>query len=350
MRSVTFALAPLASLALASGHASAQEPMLFTIDKAQSQWCWTGTTSLGPIVGNPSNNFALTGDVGVLITSGVKPIAIGQASGNGAAQVVPDLSGLIRNPIPFLPPLAIIDVTNLSLQFDTPPFVVGAAGNFNTLLTVTVLSGTLTVTPLVGSPTQTDLTGVTGNPAPILGTLIQAGTHMHLNSPQQNTLMFTDPGSGISGSFTLTGILDAHYDCPVPTVYCTANPNSSGAAAAISSSGSTRIQDNDLNLHVTNLPPDKFGYFLMSRTQDFVPLFGGSQGNLCLGPPQFRFNQWVLNSGANGQVSFIPDMTNLPQSQVFMPGESWNFQLWYRDNNPGITSNTSDGLEAIFCP
>jgi hypothetical protein len=31
-----------------------------------------------------------------------------------------------------------------------------------------------------------------------------------------------------------------------------------------------------------------------------------------------------------------------------MAGETWNFELWYRDNNPGPTSNFSDGLTITF--
>ena len=32
-----------------------------------------------------------------------------------------------------------------------------------------------------------------------------------------------------------------------------------------------------------------------------------------------------------------------------LPGEAWNFQLWYRDLNPDTTSNTSDGVMVRFC-
>ena len=121
-----------ASAALAtvlSSTATAQEPVLFTLEQAQSQWAWSGTTTLGPIEGNPSQSFALSGTVGALITSGPQPIQTGRANGDGAAMVVPDLSGRIPNPIAILPPLAIVDVTGLSLRFDTPsgPSVVVAA-------------------------------------------------------------------------------------------------------------------------------------------------------------------------------------------------------------------------------
>ncbi|MCP3916683.1 MAG: hypothetical protein GY711_14100 [bacterium] len=329
--------------------AAAQDTVLFTIDQGASTWSWSGTTSIGPIEGNPSQDFALQGDFGILMTSGAQPIQTAQATGDGAAAVVPDLSGRIPNPIPILPPLAIVDVTNLSLAFSTPPFNV-VAGSFTTDITVTALSGTLTVTPLAGAVTMTDLAGTMGDPVAIAGQLTQASTNIHLNSPQMASLTFTDPTTGISGTFNLMGTLVGDFDCPPPTNYCTANMNSAGMTGSISASGSTRIQDNNLNLNTTGLPTNKFGYYLMSRTQGFIPLFGGSEGNLCLGAPQIRFNGFIQNSGMTGEIDFTPDMTNLPQMQVFMPGEEWNFQLWYRDNNPGVTSNTSDGLAVVFCP
>ncbi|MCP3916270.1 MAG: hypothetical protein GY711_12005 [bacterium] len=33
---------------------------------------------------------------------------------------------------------------------------------------------------------------------------------------------------------------------------------------------------------------------------------------------------------------------------LFQPGETWNFQCWYRDNNPGPTSNFTDAVSVTF--
>ena len=116
----------------------------------------------------------------------------------------------------------------------------------------------------------------------------------------------------------------------------------------LAASGSAVVADNALTLQVDLLPQSKFGYMLLSDTQGFVGLFGGSQGNLCLGGSLVRFSKNVLNSGAAGSVSFSPDLTALPQGTVIAPGTQWNFQFWYRDNNPGATSNTSNGLAVDF--
>lgn len=133
--------------------------------------------------------------------------------------------------------------------------------------------------------------------------------------------------------------------------FCSANPNSTGAAASIFALGSTTIADNELWLVTTNLPHHQFGYYLMSMGQNFVPLFAGSQGNLCLGAPILRFSHQpggVLNTGSLGAVGYPVDMTSLPQGVQFMTLDTWNFQLWFRDVNPSSTSNTSDGVSVTF--
>lgn len=135
---------------------------------------------------------------------------------------------------------------------------------------------------------------------------------------------------------------------PLGTIYCSANLNSSGAAGSIAAFGSTVLAENDLNLHAVGLPSGKFGYFLMSQSQGFIPLFAGSQGNFCLGSPVIRFAAYAQASSPQGTMFFGPDLTNLPQSVTIQSGDTWNFQLWFRDNNPTSTSNTTDGVSVNF--
>lgn len=132
------------------------------------------------------------------------------------------------------------------------------------------------------------------------------------------------------------------------TTYCTSNLNSLGQMAQLTVLGSPVVSDNDLNFSVVNLPTSVFGYLLMSQAQGNVPFFGGSSGVLCLGAPFIRFSGNVLNSGANGEIAFSPNVNNLPQGASFAPGATWNFQYWYRDVVLFPTSNTSDALEITF--
>lgn len=133
------------------------------------------------------------------------------------------------------------------------------------------------------------------------------------------------------------------------TAYCSSTMNSASIIGAVlGASGSTNVADQNLSLDAHDLPLNKWSYFLMSRNQAFVPLFGGSQGNLCVGAPQIRFSGNVLNTGP-GDLTFSPDFNNLPQNQIFQPGDTWNFQLWFRDNFTAPTSNTTNGVSVTFC-
>ncbi|QDV08606.1 Soluble aldose sugar dehydrogenase YliI precursor [Planctomycetes bacterium Poly30] len=132
--------------------------------------------------------------------------------------------------------------------------------------------------------------------------------------------------------------------------YCTAEPNSSGAAASLVASGSASIAAADLTLEVTQLPAQALGYFLIAGQRASVPGFGGSEGVLCLDQPIARWSSVVLSSGSGGQVSLTTDLTNLPPTVQIAPGHTWNFQYWTRDANPAPTSNTSSALSVTFRP
>jgi hypothetical protein len=145
------------------------------------------------------------------------------------------------------------------------------------------------------------------------------------------------------------GIFD--WASGVGTSYCApAVVNSTGLPALIGALGSALVADDDLRLTAQQLPPTQFAYFLASLTQGFVPNAGGSQGHLCLALPIARFTQQIVSSGAGGAVEIVVDLSAVPLSppQAVLPGETWNFQCWYRDLHPGPTSNFTDGLSIAF--
>lgn len=135
--------------------------------------------------------------------------------------------------------------------------------------------------------------------------------------------------------------------------FCIANANSTGAPGVIGAYGSPHIPDDWVRLTATGLPYHRFGYFLMGPGHDFVPFFGGSNGILCLAMPLYRFNippkGEILNTGNTGTVAFRPHLTNLPGNVVFHAGETWSFQLWFRDVLGSVnTSNTTDGVDVTW--
>ncbi|MCP3917724.1 MAG: hypothetical protein GY711_19445 [bacterium] len=136
---------------------------------------------------------------------------------------------------------------------------------------------------------------------------------------------------------------------PVGTSYCgPAIPNSTSFPGEITGIGSPVADSNALMLTASQLPPGQFGYFLVGQTQGFFNP-PGSQGLICLNGNIGRYNQIAnIIQGPTGSIQ--ADLTALPVNppQAAMAGETWNFQCWYRDLNPTLTSNFTDGLTVTF--
>ena len=138
--------------------------------------------------------------------------------------------------------------------------------------------------------------------------------------------------------------------CPSPT------PNSRGYTALLYANGNTdqTLGSYSLNLSANQMPLGQFGFFLASTDSapGFTPM--GSQGQLCLGGSILRINasaaavspegtlQWEVN------VNNVDEVSALPNMDMILPGQTWHFQAWHRDMNPGSTSNTSDMAAITF--
>ena len=163
---------------------------------------------------------------------------------------------------------------------------------------------------------------------------------------------FSDDGRFCVYVGTLDGTTDAvllaeHIDA---TLYCSVAANSTGSIALTQVlGGSTSTQYDKLWLHGLGMPPGQFGYGLTSLTQaDVIP--PGSEGHLCLGGQVGRFADQVAAVAPNGTLPFFVDLEDLPVGTgvAVLPGETWNFQLWYRDANPGPTSNFTRPIAITF--
>jgi len=134
-------------------------------------------------------------------------------------------------------------------------------------------------------------------------------------------------------------------------LYCSPGvANSSGRPGTILAQGSTFVAKRDVKLIADFLPKQQFGYFLASKTQGFVAQPGTSQGNLCLAADIARLSRQIRNSGTYGSFSIPFDLLNVPTNppSSVLVGETWNFQAWYRDSNPGVTSNFTDAVSIVF--
>jgi hypothetical protein len=227
----------------------------------------------------------------------------------------------------------------------------GAQGSTNQIngigATYSIVEGGLAGTGnLASDPQFTDLAGgdftlTLASPAIDAGSnaMVPAGVTLDRASSARfvDEPLVADTGAG-SPPLVDIGAYERQAGIGTQDQNCTPTANSAGSVATLTATGSLVVLDNDLDLLVTGLPLNQFGYFLMSETTGSSPV---SNGVLCLGAPQYRFNQDVLSSLGAGTMSFSPDLGNLPQGQVFGPGSTWYFQLWYRD---GLRSNFSSSL------
>ncbi|MEZ6015008.1 MAG: hypothetical protein R3F49_07845 [Planctomycetota bacterium] len=136
--------------------------------------------------------------------------------------------------------------------------------------------------------------------------------------------------------------------------YCRpTNANSTGCGAIVLANGDPRLATGSLQLTAALLPTNVAGYFLASRMQGLSPNAGGSQGNLCLGGNVGRFvgPGQVMSSGMAGAFTLVVDLSAMPTPTGLVPvapGETWNFQAWHRDTNPGPTTNFTDAVSVTF--
>ena len=140
----------------------------------------------------------------------------------------------------------------------------------------------------------------------------------------------------------------------IGTGYCTAVPNQTGVPGLLAALGSVDVASNDVTLSASSLPASSFAFFITSQMQGFVTNPGGSAGNLCVAGSIGRYvgPGQIQQVNADGRVELALDLNMTPQPTgpvAVQPGESWNFQTWYRDFAGGMaTSNFTNGYTITF--
>jgi len=116
---------------------------------------------------------------------------------------------------------------------------------------------------------------------------------------------------------------------------CTSTPNSTTAVGFLEASGSAVVDQGNLVLTASSLPPNNFGFCIASQDPGFVQNVGGL-GTLCLGGSILRLlgPGQILNGGPLGTFDVPVD---LGQPGLFggvlppMRGTPVYFQCWFRD-------------------
>lgn len=124
---------------------------------------------------------------------------------------------------------------------------------------------------------------------------------------------------------------------------CGATANSVGLVASLVALGSDVVSVNALRLRAAHLPPSTLGLVLTSRTPGSITNPGGSAGTLCLGGAVGRVLPGVQASPV-GDLEVPIDLSSiaLPGGPVAAAlGETWRFQLWYRDVDSSGTATSN---------
>jgi len=137
-------------------------------------------------------------------------------------------------------------------------------------------------------------------------------------------------------------------EVPIGERYGTAHACSSGVAAQLAVYGDERVAALDLGLLAEALPVGSFGVPLASRSRGSLPLPAGSQGVLLVAPPIALLADRVVQADAHGRAFAALDLTRPMLGATPAAGESWHFQLWFRDAHPGATTNTTGGASVTL--
>ena len=122
--------------------------------------------------------------------------------------------------------------------------------------------------------------------------------------------------------------------------------NATGSGARLRACGSTSASDDSLVLHIRGTEAFAFGMFFAGRTQTSPQIFGN--GRLCIGDPTSLVRLSLRRSDSAGAVSEGPGVFGYG---LFTPGETWNFQYWYRDTGSCAAGyNASNGVAVTFTP
>lgn len=364
-------LAGLAALVALSLGSQAQTNFPFTLDQANSNFTFSGTSTLGPIVGNPSNMFQLLGGQNADLTfqSGAQPFATGAFTTGGVVATNGALHAKVTGAFGIT--LATIDITGLTMEASSPSFSVGAGGAFTASITLTALSGTMLVTPLVGTPSSTSLAGNTGLPTAVNGTITRTGSNFHTVLPVSSVFAFTDPGTGASGSITLVGTITADHAymksfcvgdgsgtaCPCannsPVGQGRGCVHSGGLGARLVPSGVPSLSNDTLVLTGSDQLPATLGLYFQGTAQAGGGLgisFG--DGLLCVGGTITRLGVKAAPGGSSS-YPVVGDPSISVAGLVGAAPTVRTYQLWYRDAAAyctAATNNLTNGVQVQWMP
>lgn len=304
------------------------------------------------IIGAPSTdpNFGYTlEDLGDVTGDGVTDLAVGHPGGTSSAGSVHVYSGANFGGGPFYSVSGVGASARLGLSLagggdvnsdGTPDFIAGG----------TLVAGQSAVAAYSGAdgtviyqiPTQASLVG---------GDIVDVALG-DVTADGSGDILLLAPEAAYLTAFTGAGL--AFQSDFVGTSYCgPANASSAGVGGVITAADSVAISDNSFDVTASSLPLNVIGFFVVGDGFA-LSMPAGSQGTICIGGGASgigRFTSSVMNSGSTGSFSLNIDLTQPlpnPGGPVVSSGETWNFQAFFRDLNPTLTSNLTNAISVTF--
>ena len=165
------------------------------------------------------------------------------------------------------------------------------------------------------------------------------------NAQSGNVLVWEPSISRLSNAVPITIV-----PCQAPVTFCTANANSFNPfGATLSGGGTTYISQNNFSVEEAGgIPPNKTCVAFYGMNTNINVIYGN--GRRCIASPFFRLKP-SQTSNIAGDVSFPIDLNNLPNGGQISAGQTWGWQVMYRDPaGGGAGFNVSDGILTTWCP
>jgi len=174
------------------------------------------------------------------------------------------------------------------------------------------------------------------------------GTQVTVNIPHEaltGNVFVWQPGDALlSNAYPITIL-----PCQTPATFCVASPNSyNPSGATLSYSGTTYVSENDFRLlSFGGIPPNKTCLAFYGMNTGINVAYGN--GRRCIANPFFRVYP-LRTSDSLGDLDYPVDLDTLPAAGQISPGQTWGFQVMYRDPPAGgALFNVTDGLITTWC-
>ncbi|MEM9379347.1 MAG: hypothetical protein AAGB93_05295 [Planctomycetota bacterium] len=131
---------------------------------------------------------------------------------------------------------------------------------------------------------------------------------------------------------------------------CAGSPNGASLVGQLYAVGESAVADNELRLVAHGLPLQASGYALSSPMPAAPTQPPFSVGEICIGGPIGRYATSSFFTGTLGVGTTMLDLGAIPTPTgpaVGAPGDTWFFQVWYRDSVGGAPTSNFTGAIGV---